>query len=167
MRRPPAEISSAKQVSIPRTIGPSPATTRDLTHMIRGGEYTIEFLHEYINDVTSPHRAHHPSHIRGRFGRFHHLLNLREMFLETKGTLNNSCIIFISARIRLRKDYNLLRGGEMCDHVGWSRIRCVRSLIMHPMWTRFIFQLFKAPRCFLSPNDNWITNLRDGIKLQI
>ena len=65
-------------------------TTRDLTQLIRGGEYTIEFHHEYLNEVTSPHTAHHPSHIGGRFGHFRHLTYLYDVFLETKGTLNNS-----------------------------------------------------------------------------
>ena len=44
--------------------------------MILGGDHTIEFYHEYLNEVTSPHRAYHSSHIRGRFGHFRHLTYL-------------------------------------------------------------------------------------------
>ena len=55
-----------------------------LTHLIRGGEYTKEFLHEYINEATSPHRASLPSQLRGHFALFHPSTNLCDEFLETK-----------------------------------------------------------------------------------
>ena len=42
-----------------------------------------------------------------------------------------SWIISISRSIRLRKENNIRRGGEMCDHIGWPRIRCVRFLMTH------------------------------------